>query len=99
MLKRISPITYILNVGGKPQHHTIDRMKPYHHRTANSKGIVDNGAKKGEVANDSADGTLVGRRKRGRPRKEPLRTVVQKVQTVVRDRKKVDGEDKERKEK
>ena len=100
VLKRVSPITYILNVGGKPQHHTIDRMKPYHHRIANSKGIVDNGVSKGpepevkieERVGDNAEGTTLMKRKRGRPRKEPLRTVVQSVQEVVRGRrKKVDS--------
>ena len=35
VIKKISPITYLLNVEGKTQHHTIDRMKAYKQRALN----------------------------------------------------------------
>jgi hypothetical protein len=32
VVKKISPITYVLNVGGQFKHHTIDRMKAFKNR-------------------------------------------------------------------
>jgi hypothetical protein len=82
VVKRISPITYILNVGGKTQHHTVDRMKPYNHRRRQQVEEKAEG-KQEEVTN--IGGVVEVKRKRGRPK---LTQIVQNIQETIKGKRK-----------
>jgi hypothetical protein len=91
VLKLVSPITYILINGMKPLigwSHIITEQS--------AARVVDNGTNERsatvldtevkEAIEDRVDVTVEMKRKRGRPRKKPLGTIVQSVREVVRGR-------------
>ena len=92
VVKKISPITYILNVGGKTQHHTIDRMKPYKQRKHNKQAPnEDTAVGTGEIP--QTDGSSVTneqveqpvtleRKKRGRKKKKVEQQMAQQIAQV-----------------
>ena len=92
VVKKISPITYILNIGGKTQHHTIDRMKPYKQRKHNKQTPnEDTAVGTGEIP--QTDGSSVTneqveqpvtleRKKRGRKKKKVEQQITQQIAQV-----------------
>ena len=102
VLRKLSPITYIIRVGDEEQHHTIDRMKPFHQRTRKQdRTEVADEDKAGHSDAEDAEVTLPVKRRRGRPRKElrdsapvkpprvrkdPLSKVVRNIANLMKDK-------------
>jgi hypothetical protein len=60
VVKKISPITYVLNIGGQFKHHTIDRMKAFKNRPRNvvKKKDLDKVTKKSEVKEEEENRSI-----------------------------------------